>query len=108
MEKSIHATEEQKNLIVQNVVSFHEVKEQSGGASLKALELSGEVNNLKRSNGKIVDSIAQLSALSEEVTANAHQASDLSNENVAQIKNAVRKVINIKDIIMGLEKYQGK
>lgn len=108
VEKSVQATGEQKNLILQNTVAFREVKEQSGVASQKASELSEEVNHLMQANNKIIESIAQLSAVSEEVTANAQQASELSNENVSQIKDAVRKVITIKDAIMELEKYQNK
>lgn len=104
--KSVQATAEQKNLILENTVAFREVNEQSGVASLKASELSGEVNNLMQANNKIVESIAQLSAVSEEVTANAQQVSELSDQSVERIQEAVRKVINIKDTIMELEKYQ--
>lgn len=107
-EKSVQATGEQKKLILQNTVAFQEVKAQSGVASLKASELSGEVSNLMKANNKIVDSIAQLSSVSEEVSENAQQASELSSENINQIKDAVRKVIYIKDIIMELKKYQEK
>lgn len=106
VEKSVQASEEQKNLILQNAAAFHEVKEQSGVASQKASELSEEVNNLMEANDKIVENIGQLSAVSEEVTANAQQAEELSNNNVAQLNEAVRKVISIKDTIMELEKYQ--
>lgn len=108
VEKSVQATEEQKQLIVQNTVAFEEVKAQSGVASLKASELSGEVSNLMKANNKIVDSIAHLSSISEEVTENAQQASELSNENIMQIKEAVSKIIYIKDTIMELKKYQEK
>ena len=104
----MQATAEQKNLILQNTVAFQEVNAQSGVASVKASELSGEVNNLMVANNKIVESIAQLSAVSEEVTANAQQVSEISNESVAQIQDAVCKVIHIKDTIMELEKYQEK
>jgi len=103
VEKSVQATGEQKNLILQNTMAFREVKEQSGVASQKALKLSEEVNHLMQANNTIVESIAQLSAVSEEVTANAQQASDLSDENVTQLKEAVRKIISIKDTIMELE-----
>ena len=106
VEKSVQATGEQKNLILQNTVAFREVREQSGVASQKASELSKEVNNIMQANNKIVESIAQLSAVSEEVTANAQQATELSDNNVAQLKEAVRKVFVIKDTIMELEKYQ--
>ena len=106
VQKSVQATGEQKNLILQNTVAFREMKEQSGVASQKASELSEEVNNLMQANNKIVESIAQLSAASEEVNANALQASELSSDNVRQLKEAVRRIINIKDTIMELEKYQ--
>jgi len=108
VEKSVQATAEQKDLILQNVAAFQEVNAQSGIASLKASEVSGEVNNLMEANNKIVESISQLSAASEEVTANTQQVSEISNENVSLIKDAVRKVVNIKDTIMVLEKYQDK
>lgn len=85
-----------------------EVKAQSGVASLKASEFSGEVSNLMKANDKIVENIEQLSAVSEEVSENAQQASGLSNENIAQIKEAVQKVMCINDIIMELKKYQEK
>jgi len=108
VEKAVQATAEQKDLILQNVAAFQEVNAQSGIASLKASEVSGEVNNLMEANNKIVESISQLSAASEEVTANTQQVSEISNENVSLIKDAVRKVVNIKDTIMVLEKYQDK
>jgi len=108
VEKSVQASGVQKNLILQNTASFREVKEQSSVASKKASGLSEEVNNLKKANDKIVESIAQLSAVSEEVNANALQASELSSENVNQLKEAVRTVIAIKDTIMELEKYQNR
>lgn len=106
VEKSVQATAEQKGLILQNTAAFQEVNSQSGVVSLKASELSGEVDNLMVANNKIVESISQLSAASEEVTANTQMVTEISNENVVQIKNAVLKVIHIKDTIMELEKYQ--
>lgn len=106
VEKSVEATGEQKNLILQNTEAFREVKSQSGVASQKASELSKEVNNIMTANNKIVESIMQLSAVSEEVTANAFQASEISDNNVELLKEAVRKVNIINDTIKELEKYQ--
>ena len=106
VEKSVEAIGEQKNIVIKNSIAFKEVREQSGVSSQKATELSKEVNNLKQANNKIVESIAQLSAVSEEVTANALQASELSDNNVLQLKKAVEKIMIIKDSIMDLEKYQ--
>lgn len=106
VEKSVQASGDQKNLILQNAAAFQEVKDQSSMASQKASGLSEEVNNLMQANEKIVENIGHLSAASEQVTANAQQASELSNNNVVQLNEAVSKVNAIKDTIMELEKYQ--
>ena len=104
--KSVEATGEQKNLILQNTEAFREVKAQSGVASQKASELTKEVNNIMIANNKIVESIMQLSAVSEQVTANAFQASEISDNNVTLMKEAVNKVNVINETIKELEKYQ--
>ena len=53
-----------------------------------------------------MESIAQLSAVSEEVTANSQQASELSDDNVRQMKEAEEKIESLKEQIIGLAKYQ--
>lgn len=60
----------------------------------------------KEPYNKIVESIAQLSAVSEEVTANSQQASELSDENVRQMNDAAEKIEAVKERIVGLAKYQ--
>lgn len=104
--KSVAATAEQKNLILQNAEAFEEVRVQSQTASGKARDLDEEVSRLKEANNKIVESIAQLSAVSEEVTANSQQASELSDENVRQMNDAAEKIEAVKERIVGLAKYQ--
>ncbi len=106
VEKSVAATEEQRGMIAQNVQAFTQVKEQSGVAYERAGELNEEVNRLMQANNKIVESIAQLSAVSEEVTANTQQASELSDGNVAQMRKASERITEIKETIMKLRKYQ--
>ena len=106
VEKSVNATTEQKELIGQNVTVFVEMAKQSDEASKKAADLDEEISRLKEANDKIVESIAQLSAVSEEVTANTQQATELSDSNVEQLGSAATKITEIKDIIMKLKKYQ--
>lgn len=93
-------------MIVQNAEAFERVRTQSQTASGKARELDEEVSRLKEANNKIVESIAQLSAVSEEVTANSQQASELSDDNVRQMNEAAEKIEAIKGRIVGLAKYQ--
>ena len=45
----------------------------------------------QEANDKIVESIAQLSAVSEEVTVNTQQAAELSDSNVIQMREAAEK-----------------
>ena len=106
VEKSVSATTEQRNLIVQNVQAFEEVAKQSDEASKKAVDLDNEITRLKEANTKIVESIAQLSAVSEEVTANTQQATELSDSNVVQMREAAEKINEVKNTIMNLKKYQ--
>lgn len=106
VEKSVAATTEQKDLIVQNVQAFDLVAKQSNEAATKAVELDNEITRLREANDKIVESIAQLSAVSEEVTANTQQATELSDNNVIQMREAEKKITEVKDTIMQLKKYQ--
>lgn len=104
-EKSIQATTEQREQIVQNVTAFEEVRTQANVSSERAAELNEEVSTLMHANEKIVDSIEQLSAASEQVSASTQQASELSSKNVAQLKEAAERIVLVKDIITQLEKY---
>ena len=106
VEKSVTATAEQKELIVQNVQAFEVVAKQSDEAATKAVDLDREVTKLREANDKIVESISQLSAVSEEVTANTQQATELSDSNVIQMREAADKINGVKDTIMQLKKYQ--
>ncbi len=106
VDKSVGATAEQKNLIVQNAEAFEEVRVQSQVASGKAKDLDEEISRLKEANNKIVESIEQLSAVSEEVTANTQQVSELSDGNVLQMREAAEKIAQMKELILRLAKYQ--
>lgn len=108
VDRSVAASSEQRDLIVKNTAAFRDVKEQSGVALVRSSALSGQITNLVTANDKIVESIAQLSAVSEEVTANATQASELSYNNTEQLNKAVERIDSIKEVIMLLEKYQNK
>jgi len=106
VEKSVNATTEQKELIVQNVQAFEVMAKQSDEAATKAVDLDNEVARLREANDKIVESISQLSAVSEEVTANTQQATELSDSNVIQMREAANKISVVKNTIMQLKKYQ--
>ncbi|MGN0507474.1 MAG: methyl-accepting chemotaxis protein [Lachnospiraceae bacterium] len=104
--KSVEATSEQKELIVENVAVTEEIYNRAMASSRKAQELTEAINKLLVANNKIVESIAQLSAVSEEVTASTHQAGELSDSNTKDLFEAAKKIVEIKETVLQLKKYQ--
>lgn len=103
---SVNATAEQKKLIVQNAETFVEVEQRSETTYTKASDLNKEIDHLVESNNKIVESIGQLSAVSEEVTASTQQATELSEHNLKELIAATEKVMQIKETVLKLRKYE--
>lgn len=104
--KSVDATSEQKELIIQNVSEIENVYNGVNSSARKAQELTGEINRLLTANNKIVESIGQLSAVSEEVTANTQQAGELSDSNMRDLFEAAKKVQEIRETVQQLKKYE--
>lgn len=103
---SVEATMEQKKIIVQNTTTFEEVEKRSEATYTKASDLNVEIEHLVTSNNRIVESIGQLSAVSEEVTASTQQATELSENNLKELIEAAEKVMEIKETVMQLQKYE--
>lgn len=106
VDKSIHATNDQKELIEVNVGTFEGVREQSEVLSDRADRLESEVKRLLASNNRIVESITQLSSVSEEVTANTQQASDMSERNLHSLEDVEQRVTDLQEVVEQLKKYQ--
>lgn len=104
--KSVDATSEQKELIVQSVAVTEQIYGRAVASSGKAQTLMEEINRLLDSNDKIVESISQLSAVSEEVTASTQQASEISDRNTKDLYEAAKKVIEVRETVLQLNKYQ--
>ena len=104
--KSIQATAEQKILIEQNVTSFEEIRRQSEILSDRANGLSKEMSRLLNSNNQIVESITQLSAVSEEVTASTQAASEMSENDLLEMQEVANRVIQVQETVERLKKYQ--
>lgn len=106
--KSVQATNDQKDLIEQNAVSFEDIRKQADVLSERANSLEAEIKRLLNSNNRIVESISQLSAVSEEVTASTQQASDMSENNQQELVNMVNLVQEVQNTVDHLKKYNNK
>ena len=63
------------------------------------------VSDCRQSNNAIVDSINQLSATSEEITASSAEASNISEDNRVSSENAKEMLKNVLEYSHGLDKY---
>lgn len=78
-------------------LKMDKVKENVGFVDIK-------IQNILDSNDKLVGSINEISAVSEQVTANAQEASALTNQNiekVEQVKEHVRELISTSESMKG-------
>ena len=103
--KSVQATNDQKELIEKNAVSFEQIRNQAEVLSERADGLETEIKKLLNSNNRIVESISQLSAVSEEVTASTQQASDMSEHNQQELESMVNLVQEVQNTVDYLRKY---
>lgn len=104
--KSIQATKEQKDLIEQSADGFKEIRRQSDELSVRAGSLKEEIKRLIDSNNRIMENISQLSAVSEEITASAQEASDLSENDLMELREVAGHILKVQETIDELKKYQ--
>ena len=68
-------------------------------------DIDAMLTNLSEANNQTVDSITQLSATTEEVTAASAQAEGLSNENLANADNTKELLDQVLAVSQKLDKY---
>jgi len=106
VEKSINATTQQKDLIEQNAASLNEIHTQSEMLLDRAVSLEEEVKRLLNSNNRIVENITQLSAVSEQVTANTQEASNMSERDLKELRAIASSILELLNTVEQLKKYQ--
>lgn len=96
VENILEATVEQNDLIDDTENKFQEIDSIVHNLSNEISNITGMIEEIVTANNSIVDSVSQLSAGSEEVTAGAHEAYHLSNsnkENIAKITERMEKLV---------------
>jgi len=103
--KSLSATMQQKDLIEQNAASFVQLRNHSDSLSERADNLEHEIKHLLHSNNRIVESITQLSAVSEEVTASTQEASDMSEHDLGELESVTISILDVQKTVDQLKQY---
>lgn len=94
---SVIAADEQQNLIGKMDGQFDNISTNMDSLGSKIHEVSETIKQLVNANNKIIDSISQLSAISEEVTASTGEvlsAAEGNKESVDSAQRSVQSVIN--------------
>ncbi len=103
--QSVEATNQQDELINKAAESFDEMNENVNELTQDIQEIDNMLANLSEANNHIVDSITQLSATTEEVTASSAQAEGLSNQNLENADNTKEILDQVLAVSQQLDKY---
>lgn len=96
--ESVGAAERQTEMIGKINSEFGEIGNSMNELSESVGEITGTVSELVTSNGVIVDAVARLSAVSEEVTAATQQVLDDAVNNKGSVENAKHSIENVLQI----------
>lgn len=101
----LNASREEKESITAADSQFHDISEKMKELSGIVTKITNQVNQMLTANNEIVDSISQISAVSEEVTAStvsANEMGDLSQEKAEQATDLMGK---LKEAADKLDRY---
>ncbi len=102
---SVDATNTEDALISDASNSFSDISKDVNSLTGIIDEVDHMLNNLAQANNQIVDSITQLSAATEEVTALSSQAESLSNDNLKNADHACAFLNDVMQVSAELDKY---
>lgn len=103
--QSIENVNKQDGMIKSSVDIFHNIE-----GNMKTLlnivdKISESINELQKSNTKIIDNISEISATTEEVSASSEEAAGISEENYNDLKNVLLLLKNIENTFSRFDKY---
>ena len=97
VKKSVEATEDQNEKIAAASVAFGKLNEDMTVLIEDINEMDKEILDLSDSNNTIVDNISHLSAATEEVTANAEQVLNMSEQNLEYAEGVKASIETIEN-----------
>lgn len=101
----IEATVQERELIGTSEESFHNIYIKMENLNQNVMTIHEQVSDILESNNVIVDSISQISAVSEEVAANTTEAAELGEKSKQQAAEAKRLMDELYEHTKELEKY---
>ena len=105
VEKSMNATEKQNEMIITAAENFEKLDKNITTLIGGIKEIDTDISGIFEANNKIVESISQLSATAEEITATAEQAKNLSDNNLKSAEEVKVAITTIQTTSEGMEKY---
>lgn len=105
VQDSMNAVKHQNELIGSATVEFEGVGDNIGVLTTNISTVDSKIGGLADANDTIVDSISQLSAVSEEITANTTMAEERSGENVQNAEQAYQIFMHINSLAEVFNKY---
>ncbi len=103
--KSIDATNAQDELISKASASFNAVNGNVNQLIGDIDKVDDMLNDLSQANNRIVENILHLSATTEEVTAAAAQATEMSVKNLENAENTKKLLVDVIDVSHKLDEY---
>lgn len=106
IDRAVSETDLQADKVQAVGSNFTEISTQIKLLNENISEIEYTAKELMTANNSIVDSIAQLSAISEEVTAGSEEVSNISAENMENVAEAVSAVKDVVAVAKGLDQYK--
>lgn len=108
VDNSATATDYQDQLIESASAGFENINSNSDKLTADIKEVEKMLADLSASNGNIVNSVTQLSATTEEVTASSQQAQEISGQNKEDADKAKSALDNVIEISHELDRYMNR
>lgn len=105
---SVDAVSTQTQAIEQVSETFSNVGNKIGELNTSVTEISDSTNDLLQSNNAIIDSISQLSAITEEVTASSDAVNEIAGSNKTSAENANDLLKNVIETSHKLDAFLNK
>ena len=105
VEQSVGATENQNEKIMSAADTFQKLEQNMTELISDIDRIDVRIQGLSESNNKIVESISQLSATTQQVTASAEEASNLSERNLELAEQTKDAIALMRTTTEGMEQY---
>jgi len=104
--ESVSETESQNGKILQASETFARLNKDMGTLISGISEMDKEISELSTANNVIVDSVSQLSAVTEEITANAEQVLNMSQKNLENAQGVKESIDEIETSTRKMQQFE--